>query len=270
MYSFLKNYILKGNINPFHHYPFGSEPRADRETYLSIWQEAKKRQYPVIHDFEKASGFSIENEWFHKLALHTQVVVKESKICYQHGRLLYSTLGVICEKQSQGCINILETGTARGFSALCMARSLEDRKKEGKIITIDPLPHNIPMYWNCIDDSEGEKSRAQLLAEYSKLIHRYIWFLEGKSKDVLNKLELSRIHFAFLDGAHEYGDLKFEIAYLVPRQKKGDIIFFDDFQVNLFPGIVKAVKELESQGAYIIKTILINDQRGYSIAEKIS
>ena len=229
----------------------------------------KKKKYPIIHDFEKASGYSIEKEWFHKLALHTQVVVKESQICYQHGRLLYSTLGEMCEKQSQDYINILETGTARGFSALCMARSLEDRKKEGKIITIDPLPHNIPMYWNCIDDSESEKSRAQLLAEYSKLIHRYIWFLEGKSKDVLNKLELSRIHFAFLDGVHEYGDLKLEIAYLVPRQKKGDIIFFDDFQENLFPGIVKAVKELAATGCYSLETITVNEQRGYAIGRKI-
>ena len=256
-------------MNPFHHYPFGAGPRAGRETYFSIWQEARKKEYPTIDEFEEASGFSIEKKWFHELALHTQVVVKESEICYQHGRLLYSKLSEICDKPSSGFINILETGTARGFSALCMARAMEDRNRQGKIVTVDPLPHNIPMFWNCIDDTEGEKSRDQLLSEYSELISKYIWFLEGKSEDILSRLELSRIHFAFLDGGHEYEDVKFEIDHVVPRQKKGDIIFFDDYQESYFPGIVKAVEELEMDGSYRMNTIAVSEQRGYAIAEKL-
>tara|TARA_B100000315_G_C14154142_1_gene397057 strand:+ start:73 stop:357 length:285 start_codon:yes stop_codon:yes gene_type:complete len=92
--------------------------------------------------------------------------------------------------------------------------------------------------------------------------------MEGKSEEVLDKLEVSRIHFAFLDGSHNHEDVKFEISYVSFRQKKGDIIFFDDFQESYFPGIVKAVQELESEGSYMVKTISVNDQRGYAIAEK--
>ena len=261
--------LSSDGVKPFHDYPFGRKPRASREEYLAIWEKAKRQSYSVIDDYEQKLRFSIDNEWFHELALHTQVVIKESEICYQHGRLLYAKLSQTCDKQGSGSINILETGTARGFSALCMARALEDRKKEGKIVTVDPLPHNVPMYWNCIDDSDGEKSRAQLLVEYSDLIDRHVWFLEGKSDDILNMLELSRIHFAFLDGVHNYEDVKFEVSYVLPRQKKGDIIFFDDYQESYFPGIVKAVKELESEGAYSIKTLSVNNQRGYAIAVKI-
>ena len=224
----------------------------------------------MINQFEIDYGFSLSPDWFHELAIHTQVVIKESEICYQHGRLLYTSLSKYIEKQNYDSVCILEIGTARGFSSLCMAKALEDQIKEGKIVTIDPLPHNIKMYWNCIDDNESAKSRAQLLANYFDLIHRYIWFFEGKSKDLLNKLELSRVHFAFLDGSHDYKDIKFEISYVVPRQQKGDIIFFDDFQESKYPGIVKAVRELESQGDYSIKPIFLNDQRGYAIAEKIS
>jgi len=150
-----------------------------------------------------------------------------------------------------------------------MGKALWDRKVEGKIATIDPLPHNVKLYWNCIDDLEGEKTRAQLLSNYSDLINRYIWLIEGKSKEVLSKLELSRIHFAFLDGAHDYEDVKFEISYVLPRQKKGDVIFFDDYQESYYPGIVKAVRELGSNGNYQIETLSANEQRGYAIAEKI-
>jgi|TARA_B100000315_G_scaffold127378_1_gene117165 hypothetical protein len=150
-----------------------------------------------------------------------------------------------------------------------MAKALKDQDKEGRILTLDPLPHSVKMYWNCIDDNDKEKSRAELLEGYSELIQKHIWFLEGKSRDILNKLQLSRIHFAFLDGAHEYEDVKFEISYVVPRQKKGDIIVFDDFQESYFPGIVKAVRELDAQGSYHLQTIAVNDQRGYAIGKKI-
>ena len=60
-----------------------------------------------------------------------------------------------------------------------------------------------------------------------------------------------------------------EVEYLIPRQKKGDIIFFDDFHDTLYPGIVKAVEELEGSGKYSLKIISVNEQRSYAIGEKI-
>lgn len=265
----LINPVQNGDANHFHNYPFGREPRSSKETYLEIWEKAKKHHYPMIDQFENDFGFAIDSRWFHDLALHTQVVIKESEICYQHGRLLYTFLSDYLKKNNIDSVNILETGTARGFSSLCMAKALQDQVTNGKILTIDPLPHNVKMFWNCIDDNEGQKTRAQLLIDYSELINRFIWFIEGKSKDLLNKHELSRIHFAFLDGSHDYDDLKFEVSYVVSRQQKGDIIFFDDFNHTYFPGIVQAVKELEFEGNYSVKVLSANDQRGYAIAEKL-
>jgi len=261
--------LSMSDINSFHNYPFGKKPLADRKTYLKLWRNAKNINYPIIDQIGKDYGYSLESKWLNDLALVTQVVIKNSEICYQHGPLLYSTLSDYVGRNPFSSINILETGTARGFSSLCMARALNDQNREGRIITIDQLPHNVKMYWNCIDDNESEKSRAQLLSNYSDLITRYIWFLEGKSRDVLTRLELSRIHFAFLDGSHEYKDVKSEIDYVVPRQKKGDIIFFDDYQESYFPGIVKAVKELEANHSYRVNTIAVNEQRGYAIAETL-
>ena len=265
----ITEFVSIGDVNPFHDYPFGKEPRADSDTYLAIWEATKNKQYPLIGEFEEVCGFSIEKEWLHELALHTQVVVKESEICYQHGRLLYAKLSEYCDKHKSDSLNILETGTARGFSTLCMAKALNDRSREGKIVSIDPLPHNIPMYWNCIDDTESEKSRAQLLGTYFDLIGRHICFLEGKSEDVLKRLELSRINFAFLDGGHDYRDVQYEVSYVRSRQKKGDIIFFDDYQESYFPGIVKAVKELDAEGSYRTNIIVANQQRGYAMAKKL-
>ena len=43
-------------------------------------------------------------------------------------------------------INIVETGTARGFSSICMAKALSDSEFEGSIFTLDVLPHFKKMF----------------------------------------------------------------------------------------------------------------------------
>ena len=144
----LRNSFQKRNLSSFHDYPFGRQIRSNKLTYLEIWKKAKNQYYPVVDQFEKETGFSLDLHWFHELALHTQVVIKDSEICYQHGRLLYTFLSNYVQKINIGSLNILETGTARGFSSLCMAKALQDSAKEGKIITLDPLPHHVKMYWN--------------------------------------------------------------------------------------------------------------------------
>jgi len=76
----------------YYNFPFGNKPLADVDTYREIWQQAKSISYPIIDQFEKTAGFAIDQEWLNHLALLTQVVVKPSEICYQHGRLLYTAL----------------------------------------------------------------------------------------------------------------------------------------------------------------------------------
>ena len=44
-----------------------------------------------------------------------------------------------------------------------MAKALLDRKKDGKIFTIDILPHNKKIIWNCIEDFNGKSTRIELL-----------------------------------------------------------------------------------------------------------
>ena len=55
-----------------------------------------------------------------------------------------------------------------------------------------------------------------------------------------------------------------------PRYGKiGDVIVFDDVTEKKFPGIVKAVNEISSEGNYEIKSYIENEERGYAIAKKI-
>ena len=108
-------------------------------------------------------------------------------------------------------IVILETGTARGFSSLCMAKALNDSKISGSILTFDVLPHTKKIYWNCITDHlEGPITRQELLEPWKQLVNNYIIFHQGYSNIELKKIGLQRINFAFLDGSHTYKDVLFE------------------------------------------------------------
>ena len=98
-------------------------------------------------------------------------------------------------------IDILETGTARGFSSVCMSKAIVDSNSDGKIHTIDILPNNKKIYWNCISDIDGKKTRTELLKNWAIYVDK-INFHTGNSINVLKKLDLKRVNFAFLDGSH--------------------------------------------------------------------
>ena len=113
-------------------WPFGREPLATKDEYFRLANEVSKRTYPEIDSYEKKMGFAIDTEWLHEVALHTQVVIKESPLCYAHGRVLYTALSKYLSERrvtsSTDRLTIWETGTARGFSALCMAKELNDQQ----------------------------------------------------------------------------------------------------------------------------------------------
>lgn len=265
----IMEYIDNRAKEVFNDYPLGKSQRAKPGAYLKIWEEAKSKDYPLISDFEKENGKAIDEQWFQELALSTQVVIKDSDICYQHGRLLYTALSkYILEHADESCINVLETGTARGFSSLCMAKALSDHNKFGKILTFDVLPHEIDMYWNCIADDKGPTSRAGLLSDYQELIDRYLVFIQGDTKKQLEQIKMPRVHFAFLDASHTYEYVLQEFDYVKNRQKKGDMIMFDDYTPNFFPEVVQAIDEICSRYDYTKQVITISEQRGYVVACK--
>ena len=56
---------------------------------------------------------------------------------------------------------------------------------------------------------------------------------------------------AYIDGAHDYITVK-KFEYISEKQKRDDIIIFDDISQTDFPHLVKLIKEIEK----LIYTIL--------------
>jgi len=254
-------------------FPFGKEPLATQTEYEHLAKRVQEQNYPEVDTYEHQVGFAIIPSWLHELALHTQVVIKKSPLCYAHGRVLYSALSAYLHDHPPEFptdrLTIWETGTARGFSAICMAKALKDQNRAGTIITFDRLPHHKPIYWNCIDDCYGPKTRAQLLAPWHSLMEDFIIFHQGDTRLELLKVQASRIHFAFLDGTHSYTDVMFEFNEIRDSQYPGDIIVFDDYTPRQFPGLVKAVNEICDRYQYQQTVLRAHTGRGYVVATKI-
>ena len=254
----IKNFFIKENY-----------PLLSREEYLKLFNDTKDEDSEKISNIEILTGFKINKSWIDDLALHTQIVKKKSKLNYYHGRLLYSFLRKYIEQNKYlGAITILETGTARGFSSLCLSKALDDSKKEGKIFTIDLIPNDKKIYWNCIDDCEGKKTRLELLESWKKELKNIV-FLTGDCSKVLENLHLDRVNFAFLDAQHKYENIKSEFNFVFMRQKKDDLILFDDVDIREFPEIARFIEELRKTKTYSLEIINSSEKRSYCLAKKL-
>ncbi len=247
---------------------FSNKPVATRKYYENIFIEAKSKIFKNLDSFENKKNFKIDKSWLDNLAFHTQIVKKKSTINYQHGRLLYSTLRRYIVEEKIKKINILEIGTARGFSAVCMSKAINDSNIIGKISTIDIIPHTKKIYWNCIDDINGKKTREELLNPWKKEL-KNISFFTGPSSLILKKIKIDKVDFAFIDGMHDYYNVKNELIFLKKRQTIGNIIVIDDYDQNKFEGVVKALTDQNLNKNYKIEILSSDPQRTYAIATRI-
>ena len=259
----------------YNNQPFSNQPKSKLQKYYKLADEADRNTYSLsdVDLLEKQYGFSVDRIWLNYLALHTQIVIKKSELNYAHGRVLYSVLRHYLTTLNRNIksVNIFETGTARGFSSICMAKALSDSGYEGSICTIDVLPHFKKMFWNSpFDHTKGEQTRQNLLINWANLIERYIIFIQGYTRHIIPKIAMQRINFAFLDGSHTYKDVLIEFNMISKCQKKGDIIIFDDYNHKDFPGIVKIIDDIINKKNYEVKLIYNKKtSRNYAIAKKL-
>ncbi len=265
--SRLQRWVEKQTARRYEDFPLGRTPRASADEYRRLADAAATEPAPAVDDVEKEWGYAIDATFLHELALHTQIVIKKSPLSYHHGRVLYAALRRMIDQNAPQRITIVETGTARGFSAVCMAKALADSRVPGTLVTFDVLPHHVPMYWNCIDDTEGPKSRAQLLGPWHDLLEGTCVFHRGDSLIELPKLKVSRINLAFLDGVHTYEYVMGEFHLIAAAQREGDVVVFDDYSPD-FEGVRRAVDEIGRRYAYRLQLISADGRRGYVVATR--
>jgi predicted O-methyltransferase YrrM len=134
----------------------------------------------------------------------------ENTLNFERGILLYSLVAKYKFK------NILEIGTAGGYSAMCMAKALHDNKIDGMIYTIDPVKPNI------------NNNKIKILTGY---------FSEFRKS-------IPKCDFIFIDGAHNYEAVKNDFFSFIDIANDQYAILFDDYMVGIENHVKQAVDEL--------------------------
>lgn len=235
------------------------------DDYLKLSEFAKNYDHSSFFtELSKSFDWTFDKDDMDYIALYLQICIKDSRPLYLHGYVVSSSLYDYIKKNPEiENFTILETGTARGFADVVMAKVLKENNVKGKIHTID---------WtdtisNCIlKPGNGKLSTHDVLEKWSEYRDNYINFIKGDSKTILKNLDIGRIHFAFLDGAHKYNELMRELNYVERYQKSGDIIICDDYTIEQFPDICKAIDTFLKTDKYEYKIFYGDDgkkRRGY-------
>lgn len=246
--------------------PFNSIDQADLKKIYKKFEIAKSNVSSELMDYCYNCVTEIPKEFILELALRTQASKKTSDLNFDHGFLIYALVQKLASKNEK--LFLLETGTARGFSSIIMSKAIDDAGSFGTIMTFDILPHDKKMFWNCPSDIQGVVSRRELLIEYSDLTDKII-FQQSNTRVSLERTQVNRINFAFLDGAHALNDVLREGKFVAARQTRGDLILFDDFNETLFPGVVEGVKIICAEFNYKLTVIGGKNDRFYAISEKL-
>ena len=153
----------------------------------------------------------------------------------EHGLLLYKLIRE--HSNTSRPIVVLDVGTARGFSAMTMARAITDGGLSGHVYTVDIDDHHKSLNWHAAKH-EADDPLAGLRMTRAEIWDK--WFDEdaeimpiiGKSTEVLKDWKYGHIDLAFLDGSHAYGDVKRELTLLDALVAKDGAIVVDDYHLG--------------------------------------
>ena len=163
---------------------------------------------------------------------------------YERGILLYSLIAKYKPK------NVLEIGTAEGYSALCMAWAMTDYNINGKIFTIDPKPFDVPVERNVTWEDNPKHdtvmlSRRELWNKFAdnEWIKK-IEVLTGLSGEVLQKnTKLPKMDMGFIDGSHVYEAVVHDFYAFLEIASESFYLLLDDYVPNENDGVTKTIDE---------------------------
>ena len=164
---------------------------------------------------------------------------------YERGILLYSLIAKYKPK------NVLEIGTAEGYSTLCMAWAMTDYNINGKIFTIDPKPFDVPVERNVTWEDNPKHdtvmlSRGELWNKFAnKEWIEKIEVLTGFSGEVLQKKteKFPKMDMGFIDGHHAYESVIHDFYAFLEVASENFRLLFDDYVPNENDGVTKAIDE---------------------------
>lgn len=229
-----------------------------KDAYGQAFEVERLRSYPLVDAFEARCGYAIERKRLEDAARVLACPLKVNPPCWAHGRVLYS----LVRQYLEGCrsrVLMLDIGTAKSFSALCLQWALNDAQVQGTVVSVDVIDPRSREARNTVAELEGGKTLAELLAPWPEA--GAIKFLHCTGVQWLTQYT-GRIEVAFVDGKHQGTVVWKEGALLADRQQPGDLVIFDDVHL---PDVRAAVASLST---YDVEWMSVLPNRAYAIARR--
>jgi predicted O-methyltransferase YrrM len=214
--------------------------------------------YTEVDALEHRLGYAVDRDRLENAARVLSCPMKAAAPNWQHGRVVYAVARQYLASITVP-VQMLDIGTAKGFSALIAQWALDDSGREGKVTSVDVMPPDARVRRNTIAECFGLKTLDEILEPWPEA--KRIEFVQSTGRNWLTG-HTQRVHVAYVDGKHTYDEVKWEAALLAARQQTGDVIVFDDIQV---PGVHHAVKEMRG---YEVEELTALPKRRYAIARK--
>lgn len=229
------------------------------ETYQSLWERECRQEYAEIDRLEARLGVAVDRAKVNAAARVLSCPFKAKSPNWQNGRVLYALTRSRLESCA-GPVHLLDIGTAKGFSALCLQWALLDADCDGRVVSVDVMDPADRVRRNTVAECDSLRTLYEILEPWPEA--GMIRFERSTGRGWL-KAHRERVHVASVDGKHSYEDVSEEAEFLSATQEPGDVIFFDDIQ---FDGVRRAVKCL--RGYDVEPLTVIPGIRVYAIARK--
>ncbi len=216
--------------------------------------------YPVVDAFEATTGYALDRERLEAAALVLACPLKKSAPNWQHGRVLYASARRYFAGLT-GPVTLLDIGSAKGFSALCLLWAMQDAKVDGTVVSVDVIDPQARVSRKTIAEVYGLLTLAETLAPWPEA--KAIQLVQSTGIDWILS-NRGRIHLAFVDGSHDGDTVREECRLLTWRQKPGDMAIFDD--VNR-PAVWSAV--FAFHGDYRFDVLDVTKTRSYAIGVRL-
>jgi len=232
---------------------------ATRAQYDEAFALEASQAYPMIDELETRLGYALDRVRLEAAARVLACPVKRNAPCWQHGRVLYALTRARLASWAaiDGPVTLLDIGTAKGFSALCLQWALDDSGAQGVVWSVDVIDPLARVTRNTVAEVDGLQSLLETLEPWPEAGR--IRFLQSTGEAWL-KTTRGRLAVAFVDGKHTREAVAREAALLEQRQDEGDVVLFDDVQL---PPVAEAVQTVAD--TYALKQVRPLAHRAYTI-----
>ena len=90
----------------------------------------------------------------------------------------------------------------------------------------------------------------EAVSDLLKAFKNNIHLIKGNSNQLLQKIDMSKIDYVFLDGGHAYETVKNDLYYSKAVLDNNGTILCDDYNLSYAPGVKKAIDEFVKENNF--------------------